>query len=356
MYLGIEIGGTKLQVGVGTGTTPQLADLRRDTVDRGRGAAGILETIRRRVSELAARHLVTAIGIAFGGPIDPATGRIVKSHHVDGWDDFPLVQWCRNELELPAVIANDADLAGLAEARLGAGQGADIVFYVTVGTGIGGALVQHGKLYTGSCGIASELGHLRLGPEAESPADILETRAAGWGIAAQAKAVMRRLLPNRVPEHCLDDIPQPIRKSAGGRAPNRPLETSDASSALRLAAEEVWDLVDGDPSRIDVKLLGEAAARGNKFASGILADSVRHLGWGIAQVVTLVAPHRIIVGGGVSLLGEELFFAPLRQAVARYVFPPLADRYEILPAALGEEVVVHGALVLAADSFSQAAC
>ncbi|GAB6165698.1 ROK family protein [Thermostilla marina] len=352
MYLGIEIGGTKLQVGVGTGTSPQLVDLRRDTVDRSRGATGILETIRRRVLELQAQHTVEAIGIAFGGPIDPTKGRVVKSHHVEGWDDFPLVEWCRNTLKLPAVIANDADLAGLAEAKLGAGQGADIVFYITVGTGIGGALIQHGTLYTGSCGIASELGHLRPGPEAESPADILEAWAAGWGIAAHAKAALQSFFPDRLPATRLDDLPRPILETATANAPFRAIDGNDTPPELRRAAEDIWQLADGNLSRVDAKLLGEAASSGNLFALRILDTGIRHLGWGIAQVITLIAPQRIIVGGGVSLMGEELFFAPLRRAVAQYVFPPLADRYEIVPAALGEEVVVHGALVFAADHFS----
>ncbi len=74
---------------------------------------------------------------------------------------------------------------------------------------------------------------------------------------------------------------------------------------------------------------------------------MRVLGWAIAQVITLVAPEAVIVGGGVSLVGEQVFFAPLREAVRRYVFPPLAESYRLLPAALGESVVVHGALALA---------
>jgi glucokinase len=84
------------------------------------------------------------------------------------------------------------------------------------------------------------------------------------------------------------------------------------------------------------------------LAAEVLGRSCQVLGWAVAQTITLLAPEVVVVGGGVSLLGEELFFAPLREAVQRYVFPPLATSFEIVPAALGELVVVHGAIVLAA--------
>ena len=82
----------------------------------------------------------------------------------------------------------------------------------------------------------------------------------------------------------------------------------------------------------------------------MLAHACEVLGWAIAQTITLLAPEVVVVGGGVSLMGEQLFFVPLRREVARFVFPPLRDSFTIEPAALGESVVVHGALWLAADT------
>ena len=96
--------------------------------------------------------------------------------------------------------------------------------------------------------------------------------------------------------------------------------------------------------------MAQAARDGNEIAREVLAHACQALGWAIAQAVTLTAPDVVVVGGGVSLMDESLFLTPLRQEVARYVFPPLADTYEILPARLGEAVVVHGALAVAADS------
>ena len=87
---------------------------------------------------------------------------------------------------------------------------------------------------------------------------------------------------------------------------------------------------------------------GNQIARQVLDHACQALGWGIAQVITLIAPEVIVVGGGVSLIGEQFFFMPLRAEVARYVFPPLARSYKIVPAGLGELAVVHGAIALAA--------
>ena len=95
------------------------------------------------------------------------------------------------------------------------------------------------------------------------------------------------------------------------------------------------------------KSIGEAALAGNQLARDEYAAAARVLGWGLAQVVTLIAPEVLIVGGGVSLVGEEVFYEPLRAAIKQYVFPPLANSYRLLPAELGESVVVHGALALA---------
>lgn len=348
-YLGIEIGGTKIQVGVGNGERGSLLALRRGNVDPTRGAAGIRDVILQWGRELLAEYSVSGVGIAFGGPVDCSSGRAIKSHHVSGWDGFPLVDWCSESFGLPAALANDADLAGLAEARLGAGQGARVVFYITVGTGIGGALILDGSIYSGSTGIASELGHLRPGPAAEEAIDILEARSAGWGIARRARCAVESLLRHGATTKAAQSLPvQPI----SGEDPviaSDDREPTDCGDLVH-AAEALWEKCGRDRQRLTAQAVAEAASQGNPLAGWILAQATRDLGWGVAQMITLLAPEKIVIGGGVSLMGESLFFRPLRQWVARYVFPPLADAYEIVPAALGEEVMIHGALVLARDT------
>ena len=96
-------------------------------------------------------------------------------------------------------------------------------------------------------------------------------------------------------------------------------------------------------------MVAQAATDGNEVAREVLAHACQALGWGIAQSLTLLAPNVVVIGGGVSLMDESLFLAPLRKEIDRYVFPPLVGHYEVLPAALGERVVVYGALAMAAD-------
>src|SRR5262249_20647072 len=128
---------------------------------------------------------IHAVGIGFGGPVDEQARSAIKSHTISGWDDFPLVKWAEDTLGWPAVIGNDADVAGLAEAAIGAGRGLSPIFYITVGSGIGGGLIIDGKIYRGTGLGAAEIGHLRmLSPGGEFLP--LEQLASGWGIAQQA--------------------------------------------------------------------------------------------------------------------------------------------------------------------------
>jgi glucokinase len=123
MFLGIEIGGTKLQLGVSDGKSTHLAAIERRDVDARRGAAGILDLIESTGSALLQKNKVKRIGIGFGGPCNATTGVVTKSHQIDGWEDFPLVRWCQEIFQIPAVIGNDCDVAALAEWKFGAGRG-----------------------------------------------------------------------------------------------------------------------------------------------------------------------------------------------------------------------------------------
>ena len=111
---------------------------------------------------------------------------------------------------------------------------------------------------------------------------------------------------------------------------------------------EFFTLCAGDIESLTAKQIAGLAAEGNPLAIEVWQAAIKTLGWGIAQVITLLAPQVIVIGGGVSLSGEKLFFHPLRQYVRKFVFPPLVGSYEVVPATLGEEVVLHGALAMAA--------
>jgi glucokinase len=318
-----------------------LAALERLDIDLQQGAVGILEQIERAAGGLLQRFEISRLGIGFGGPVDAAAGRVIISHQVDGWKDFPLAVWCRNTLGVPTVLGNDCDSAALAEARHGAGRGKVTVFYVTVGTGIGGGFVSHGVLHGAGRPAVAEIGHLRPGLHAEAPEVTVESLASGLGIAEAAKA--------RISEEVAVPFAAKPRPGKSGRLKVLAEETVGAEEFEDECRHDLLDRAGGDLERLTAKLVGQAAAEGNTLAVEVLEHACRVLGWAIAQVITLLAPEVVVVGGGVSLLGEELFFDPVRRAVQQYVFPPLANSYQILPAGLGELAVVHGAIALAAS-------
>lgn len=320
MLLGIEIGGTKLQLAVGRGDGSPFVELIRRDVDAGRGAAGIREQIRIAASELQSRHAVSRIGIGFGGPVLGDEGRVLTSHQIEGWTGFPLTQWCRNELGIDAVLGNDCDVAALAEARFGAGLGRRIVLYVTVGTGIGGGLVVDGRVHGTFRPAATEIGQLRISTDSTDPHDTVESVSSGRGIEEAARTWLF---------------------AAGVESPSA-AENADGRDAADLRKRCA-----GRVESLTVRHLADAARDGNARARRIIRNAVETLGSAIATACTLLAPEVVIVGGGVSLMDADLFLHPLRASVRRFVFPPLAEGLEVVPAALGEDVVVHGALALA---------
>jgi glucokinase len=330
MFLGIEIGGTKLQLGVGNGAQRILTKLVRRDIDRTKGAQGILAQIADAALPLVKEYNVQRVGFGFGGPVDHANGVVRISHQVEGWENLPLAKWVAQKLGVPARLGNDCDVAALAEYRYGAGRGFQHVFYVTVGTGIGGGCVLGGKLLGRGRPAIAEIGHLRPGLDFSDPRATVESLAAGPGITIWAQGVLEFASTQPLPFHF--------------EAPNAPYFeiTKSELNDLRVRCNNRF-------ASVNALILGQAAKDGNNLARSLLVRPVQTLGWAIAQVITLIAPEVVVVGGGVSLLGEGLFFKPLRQYVSEYGFPPLAGSYEIVPAALGEEAVVHGAIALAAD-------
>jgi glucokinase len=353
MLLGIEIGGTKLQFGVGHGDGRTLAKLERLDVQPQLGAERIRRQIHETCKPLIDRYQVTGIGIGFGGPVDSDRGRAITSHQVEGWKDFPLADWCRETLGVPALLANDSDSAGLAEALFGAGKGHSVVVYNNIGSGIGGAIVIRGRLYSGSQGVAAEFGHLRPGPEAERPDQDLEAVASGWGITAAVRGRVAEFMPSAAARSTF------VVPPSGGSSADFRLKAGLRTCALpsggqydSVDAQDLLDRCGGNLDRLNTRIIAEAARAGNRLAAVEFDRACRTIGWALAQVITVLAPSVVVMGGGVSLVGEDLFFGPLRRYVAQYVFPALAGKYQIVPAALGEEVVVYGALALAAEQFA----
>jgi glucokinase len=311
-YLGIEIGGTKLQIGLGRGDG-LLLQLHRETVDVPRGPQGIREQIAVAVPRLLhdagiSHYALKGVGIGFGGPVDDTSRTVIKSHQIEGWDGFPLADWVSDIVKCPATLGNDADVAGLAEALFGAGKGLSPVFYFNIGSGIGGGLIIDGQIYRGCGRGAAEFGHLKV--MVGDSLVTLEDVASGWAI---------------------------------GRRAHLMLATGEWKDSLlnQLVA---------DGGKVSAEHVAQARAAGDPLAQVILREAFGAISQALRHVIVLLCPKRIILGGGVSLMGPFLF-ALLRLHLDMLDFAPFKGLSDLVPAELGEEVVVHGALALARRAY-----
>src|SRR5262249_8272506 len=164
------------------------------------GPEGIRRRITAAVPELLAsagmdRSQIKGVGIGFGGPVDDHTRTIIKSHQIEGWDNFPFADLITEITGWPAVLGKDADVAGLAEALFGAGKGLSPIFYITIGSGIGGGLIINGEIYRGCGRGAAEIGHLWVPRIAAKEIQYLplEQMASGWAIEDVARETIQRV-------------------------------------------------------------------------------------------------------------------------------------------------------------------
>ena len=296
MYLGIEIGGTKLQIVAGE-TAITLRERCRLTVDPAAGAAGIRRQIEQALPALLARYPVRAVGVGFGGPVDWRSGRIARSHQIAGWSGFDLTGWLQPLIRAPVVVDNDANLAALGEAIHGAGAGFNPTFYFNLGSGVGGGLVVDGNIYHGLPPGEIEFGHLRL----DRAGTTVESRCSGW--AADKKI---RDLTARTPDSQLARL---VGNSTGGEA----------------------------------RHLAAALAAGDPDAQSIVRETAEDLAFALGHVVQLLHPALIVLGGGLAQVGE-----PLRAAIARtlprYVMEAFLPAPPVCLAKLGEDAVPAGAV------------
>lgn len=309
--LAIDIGGTKLAVGIvdesgrilARGEVPTLA---------GEGPERVLgRTVRLAKEVLGAPGIwgeaVRRIGIGCAGPVDRGAGLILNPPNLPGWARVALVERIEKALGRPAVLENDANAAALGEFRYGAGKGASSLVYLTVSTGIGGGIILDGKIWHGLGDGAGEVGHMTLLPDGPicgcGNRGCLEALASGPSIARRAREVL-----------------------ATGR-PSRLREAGDftAAEVVRLAQE------------------------GDALAAEVWDEAVRYLGLGVAAIVTILAPQRVVIGGGVAKAGDFLF-EPLRREVRRRVKLVAVESVPILPAALGPDVGILGAAAVALNA------
>lgn len=304
-FIGIEIGGTKLQMVTGDGWG-RIDRHFRAAVDLAAGAAGIRSAIGDCLEEWQTSEEIAGVGVGFGGPVDWQTGIIRTSHHVEGWERFDLKGWLEEKTKKPVAIDNDANTAALGEALRGAGRDFRRVFYMTIGSGIGGGMIVDGQIYHGRAPGEVEIGHLRLNKAGLT----LESACSGWAVNTKVLA-------------CIEENP-------------------------RSLLAELHKNSDGPPAA----LLVPAIQKGDTTANRLLAAVADDIGFALSHVVHLFHPDVLIIGGGLSLLGE-----PLRTAVAQSLEPYIMQAFLPPPpahlAVLGENVVPTGALALARSAFGK---
>ena len=312
--VGVDIGGTKVLAGLVAPDGTVTATVRRETPHRSKTPDVVEATIVEAVRELVdGRSGLAAVGVGAAGFVDAAGSTVRFSPHLS-WRDEPLKAALEAQLGVPVVVDNDANTTALAEMRFGAGRGYRQVLCVTLGTGIGGALVLDGDVFRGGNGMAGEFGHMQVMPGGRR----CECGNRGcWEQYSSGNALVREA---------------------------RELVAAESPTAYLLR-----DLVDGDVSRLSGPVVTEAARAGDPAAGELFDEIGSWLGTGLANLAAAFDPEVIVVGGGVSEAGD-LLLDPAREGLRKSLtgrgFRPEPP---VVRAALGPDAGFIGAAVLARE-------
>ena len=298
--VGVEIGGTKQQIAVGT-AQGEILDRRTVRLGDKTSAGDILMWLKDNILEIQERWEIGGIGVGFGGPLEFKTGRVLCSLQVPGWMDFRLKEWFEEQFGVPAVIVNDTVLGGIGELVLGNGAGSSRFFYTNIGTGSGGGLYLDGRYYDG-CGYgACYLGNTWV-PDWRNSRPGAMTRLE---LICSGKSIEKRL------------------NTPGYVAGESCLEPGNG-----------W--------------VAEGAGAGDLFCCQELDRIARTFSLGLANVLAIAAPDRIVVGGGVAKMGD-LLFSRIRRYTQEYAFVADAGHYGIVESRLMDDAVLAGGLLTAGN-------
>ncbi len=315
VWAGVDIGGTKTAVVLSCGPPETLC--REEFPTRpDQGPSPAIARIVELLRGMLAKHGVTggeleAIGISCGGPLDSDAGVIQSPPNLASWVDVPITAILAKEFGTLVRLENDANAGAVAEHRYGAGRGTAHMIFLTMGTGLGAGMIVNGRLYRGATGGAGEIGHVRLtrtGPIGFNKAGSVEGWASGAGIAQIAD----RLVSRAAAQGCRTVLSVPPE-------PASPITARD---------------------------VGLAAAQGDRVALRIIRVAGEKLGRGLAILIDVVNPERIVIGGLAMRLGE-LILAPARRAARQEALTASADACQIVPAELDESIGDVAALCVA---------
>ena len=303
-FLGIEIGGTKLQLVSGT-EDGKILSKHRFEIKKDEGAKGIRSAIEHTVREHYAGK-IQAVGIGFGGPVNSKTGQIATSFHIEGWSEFNLVHWLQPIVNAPVFLENDANTAALGEAIHGAGKNHDLVLYITIGSGVGGGLIIKKEIYHGAVPGEVEIGHIRINKNGDTIQSLCSGRA----------------------------IDEKIRKAI----------TNNPDSILsKLAAKE---------TKGEARFLRSAIEQNDPEAAKLFHSTIDDFAFGLSHATHLFHPEVIILGGGFSLIGKILQES-VQKKMPAYLMEAFRPGPLIRLAELKEDSVPVGAILLAYQKFTQ---
>ena len=308
-YLGVDLGGTLTKIGL---SSPEGELLAMESVptEGEKGPGHIVEAISRISSELLgkaelSRSSLLGVGIGSPGPIDAERGRIIETPNLR-WKDVPLREMVSGAVGARAALDNDANAAALGEWWKGAGVGSKSLVCFTLGTGVGGGIVIDGRIWHGASGVAGELGHMTI------EVDGRRCPCGNYGCLeayASATAISRRAREG--------------------------IERGRASSLLRAVGNRLGEITAEQVSR--------QAMEGDPFCREVMTETARYLSVGVANMLNILNPEIVVIGGGVTLAGSILF-EPLLEGVRERAFPAALDGVRIVPAALGTRAGLIGAI------------
>lgn len=307
LVMGVDIGGTKVAVGLVDAAGQIVSQGRAPMIANGTPEAG-LQAVIGAIDSLWCDE-VQSIGICAPGPLDPKTGVILNPPNVPCWRNFPLGEKLRSKYSVPVKVDNDANAAALAETRWGTARGYHYVFYATVGTGIGTGIVFDRKTYHGHTGSAGEGGHVSIdyhGPVcACGKRGCIEILAAGPAIGARARAKLT--------------------------------ESSRASAMRELSA--------GNVASVTSELVGKAYGLGDGVAREVLQETVELLTVWLGNIVDLLDPDVLVMGGGVAaMLGP--FFVEIKSELPKWCVNPRASEIPLVMAHYGADAGIAGGAAL----------
>jgi glucokinase len=307
--LALDFGGTKLAAASWVQGQQKWYRYQRRLSPPSASVETDLAIMRSLIDDILLGEKPLAIGVSFGGPVDALTGIVRLSHHVPGWENLPLRQQLQTEYGVPVAVDNDANVAALGEHRFGAGRGYAHLCYITVSTGVGGGWILNGQPWRGAEGMAGEIGHTVVQPDGPlclcGKQGCVERLASGPYIAQYVQEILT--------QH-----------------PHQ--------------GEILRQLVNDDFSAITAQRVSQAASQGDKLSQTAIRQAGWAIGRGIGNAANLINPQRFILGGGVTQAGD-LFWQEVRQVARQTALPEV--NFEIVPAQLGDEAPLWGAVALA---------